>query len=229
MTLFRASIATSLDGYIATCDGGVGWLDPYFSPEIDFKGFMAEIGAILVGRATYDQSRGMGFGSSRSGPRSIVLTHRPIERPPRGVEAFSGDLRALADDLRREIEAPGPRQGKDVWLIGGGLSIRSFHELGLVDRFEIRVMPVLLGDGIPLFPRRAGGELPLKLVKSRSLTNGIVELHYEPAKSPTLPRARARKTSVGKGERAGEGSARPTRTRGRAVARERRSSRSGRA
>jgi dihydrofolate reductase len=229
MTLFRASLTTSLDGYIATRDGGVGWLDPYFSPETDFEGFMAQIGAFVVGRTTYEHSRRMGSGAWRGSPRTIVLTHRPIERAPRGMEVFGGDPRALAEDLRRDLEAPGPGQGKDVWLMGGGVSIRSFHELGLVDRFEIRVIPVLLGEGIPLFPRREGGVLGLRLIQSRSLSNGIVELHYEPAKSPTLPRARARKTSVGKSERAGEGSARPTRTKGRAVARERRSSRSGRA
>ena len=209
MPLFRASIATSLDGYISTRDGGVGWLDPYFSPEIDFKGFMAEIGVVVMGRTTYDHSRGMGGGAWRSGPRWIVLTHRPIDRAPRGLAAFSGDLRTLAEDLRRELEAPGPMQGKDVWLIGGGSSIRAFQELGLIDRFEISVIPVLLGDGIPLFPRRDGGELPLRLVKSRSLSNGIAELHYEPAPSPSAPPARARKTSVGKAARADAGGSAP--------------------
>jgi len=186
---------------------------------------MQQIGATVVGRTTYDQVGGMGGGASRT----IVLTHRPLGRARRGVEVYGGDLRALAEELRRELEAPGPRQGKDVWLIGGGASIRSFHELGLVDRFEISVMPVLLGDGIPLFPRREGGVLGLRLIRSRSLSNGIVELHYEPAKSPNLPRARARKTTAGKGDAAGEGSARPTRTRGRGVARERTSRGSGRA
>jgi len=212
MTLFRVNITTSLDGYIATRDGGVAWLDPYFSPEIDFEGFMAQMGVAVVGRTTYEHARGMGSGAWRRGPRTIVLTHRPLERAPRGMDVFGGDLRELAEDLRRDLSAPGPRQGKDVWLMGGGVSIRAFHELGLVDRFEIRVIPVLLGDGIPLFPRREGGVLGLRLIRSRSLSNGIVELHYEPAKSPALPRARARKTSAGKGERAGEGSARPART-----------------
>jgi dihydrofolate reductase len=52
--LFRAYLAVSLDGYIADRKGGVGWLDPYFTPQIDFQAFWRTIGAMVMGRATYD-------------------------------------------------------------------------------------------------------------------------------------------------------------------------------
>lgn len=172
--LLRAMLAVSLDGYIADARGGVGWLDPYFSPEIDFMGFMKTIGATVMGRTTYDWSIKQGHGSPGAG-RTIVLTRRPLANPPAGVEVFSGDTRELAARLREELAGT----GRDIWLMGGGNSLAAFHEHGLVDRWELGIIPVLLGDGIPLFPKHARGLDALRLAKSRTLSNGIVEAAYE--------------------------------------------------
>ncbi len=172
--LFRAYLAVSLDGYIADKDGGVGWLDGTMTPEIDFAGFMKTIGATVFGRTTFDWALAHGG----SGGRTVVLTHRPLPaNTPRSVEAFGGDVRDLARRLRDELKGT----GKDIWLMGGGLSIDSFHQAGLVDRWELAIIPVLLGDGIPLFPRHSRGLDSLRLTHSRALKNGIVEVHYEPS------------------------------------------------
>ncbi len=65
--------------------------------------------------------------------------------------------------------------------MGGADSIRAFHEAGLVDRWEIFIAPVLLGDGIPLFPRRPDKPSPLKLTHMhRYEKSGFVEVWYEP-------------------------------------------------
>jgi dihydrofolate reductase len=61
--------------------------------------------------------------------RCIVQTHRPLENAPEGVEAFAGDVSELAAELCRELAGT----GKDVCLFGGGESIASFDEHGLVD------------------------------------------------------------------------------------------------
>ncbi len=170
MPLFRAALAVSLDGYIADAAGGAKWLDPYFSPEFDFAGFMATIGIAVIGRKTYDQAMAMGRGDGRA----VVLTHRPLAKQRAGLEAFAGDLRALAARLRQETD-------KDIWLMGGGESLRAFHAADLVDRWELAVMPVLLGQGIPLFPRHPDGLSSLRLVECKSYSNGVVGLHYERA------------------------------------------------
>lgn len=193
MPLFRASLAVSLDGYIATPDGGADWLHSYFTPEIDFGALEASFGATVVGRKTYDLFAGFGGGGKSDKP-TIVLTHRPIPKLPRGVEAYDGDLKALADRLRRQLEAPGPHQGKDIWLMGGGSSIRAFHALDLVDRWEISVIPMVLGDGIPLFPRHEGGPSRLRLTKTQPYSNGIVALWYERDSTPSKPARKSRKT-----------------------------------
>ncbi|RIK68532.1 MAG: dihydrofolate reductase [Planctomycetota bacterium] len=174
--LFRAYLAVSLDGYIADSRGSVDWLNPYFSPEIDFGAFMRSIGAIVVGRATYDWAAAHGGATAHFGGRTIVMTHRPILNVPAGVEAYSGDVRPLVERLKRELAG----RDKDVWLMGGGKSLAAFHEAGLVDRWELGIMPALLGDGIPLFPPGAGAVEPLRLVHQRVLKSGMIEAWYEP-------------------------------------------------
>lgn len=176
MPRFRAFLAVSLDGYIADETGGVDWLNPYFSPEIDFGAFMKTIGLTVMGRATYDWSMSHGHGAGGAG-RAIVMTHRPLAGAPKGVEAFGGDVRELAERLRGELDGT----GKDIWLMGGGRCIDAFHAAGLVDRWELGIIPVVLGGGIPLFPRHDRGLGALRMTHSRALSNGIVEVHYEPA------------------------------------------------
>ena len=175
MTLFRAYLAISLDGYIADKDGGVGWLDPYFSPALGFDEFQQSIGATVLGRATFDQS--LELGHPFAGERMIVLTHRSITDAPPGVETFGGDVSELAANLRNDLAAG----NKDVWLMGGGLSIAPFCKADLVDRYELYIMPVLLGTGIPLFPPNLKTSTELRLVRTRELPKGIVETIYEPA------------------------------------------------
>jgi len=185
---FRAFLAVSLDGYIADAGGGVDWLEPYFTPEIDFAAFFRTIGATVMGRATWDWTVAHGHTEKVEG-RCIVQTHRPLEGAPQNVETFAGEVRDLAADLRRELLGT----GKDVCLFGGGESIASFDEHGLVDRWELGIIPILLGDGIPLFPRRTREPRPLRLVASRALGNGILRVEYEPDRSGWgKPRRRGR-------------------------------------
>ncbi len=61
MTLFRAFLSVSLDGYLADEDGSVGWLDAYMTSEVDFAGFDAAIGAVVMGRTTFEWSRKHGL------------------------------------------------------------------------------------------------------------------------------------------------------------------------
>ncbi len=173
MVRFRVSLAVSLDGCIADTQGGVKWLEPFFTKEIDFPGFLATIGAVVMGRTTYEQTLTFGQGGGAATP-CFVLTHRPLPADtPKHVEAVSGDLGKLAARLRKTIK-------KDVWLMGGGVSLESCRQAGIIDRWELSFIPVLLGAGIPLFPPRAAGLDALRLVHTRALGNGILEAHYEP-------------------------------------------------
>ena len=179
--LVRASLAVSLDGYIADANGVVGWLNPFFSDEIDFAGFMRSIGAAVMGRKTYDIAvSGILGPMPPTNYPTYVPTHRPMPNPPARYEPFQGEPAELIRRLREHLA----KSGKDIWLMGGGETIASFRAAGMVDRLELRVMPVLLGGGVPLFPRHARGEERWKLVDYRAFGNGVVELRYEPARRP---------------------------------------------
>ena len=92
------------------------------------------------------------------------------------MEAFAGDVRELAETLRGDLAGT----GKDVWLMGGGASIRPFHEAGLVDRWELFLIPVMLGAGIPLLSPGRPAPADLHPTRSQTHASGIVELWYEP-------------------------------------------------
>jgi dihydrofolate reductase len=174
--LVRVALAVSLDGYIADKRGGVAWLDAYFSPEMDFAGFMATIGATVMGRKTFEVALKLGMPPGGSDQRSIVLSSKRPRGAPAGFEHFKGDLRRLVETLKRDLAGT----GKDIWLMGGGEAIEAFRAAGLVDRWELSVIPIVLGEGIPLFPKRKYDPLPLRLSHTRAFSNGVVELWYEP-------------------------------------------------
>jgi dihydrofolate reductase len=174
--LVCVSLAVSLDGYIADTNGGVDWLNPFFSDEMDFAGFMKAIGAAVMGRKTYDIAVSGTLGPiPPTNYPTYVLTKRPMPNPPPRYEPFGGKPRELIERLRAELA----KSSKDIWHMGGGESIEAFRAAGLVDRLELRVIPVLLGEGVPLFPRHARGEERWRLTKHRAFKNGVIELWYE--------------------------------------------------
>ena len=87
------------------------------------------------------------------------------------MEARCGDVAAVAD----ELEGRGYRR---VWIEGGGLVVRSMIAIGKLDVLEMAVIPVILGDGVPLFPAGTG-ELRLRLVRCETKAKGALHLVYE--------------------------------------------------
>ena len=141
---FRLYLAQSIDGCIADERGGVDWLTAYGEPE-GYAQFLAETGAIVMGRRSFDQM--LEFGPWPYGERrTVVMTRRALpESAPAAAEAWRGeDVRSLADDLRARTRG-------DVWLFGGGSAMRPFIAADLVDTIEIAIIPVVLGAGIRLF------------------------------------------------------------------------------
>lgn len=163
-------IAASADGYIATPEGGIDWLTAYDATQYGYNEFVASIGAIVMGRTTYEGILGLGEWPY-PGKKAYVLTHRPLPPPPAGVnaEAFD-DLELLIETLRR----PG---GPDVWIEGGGETIRALLDRGAADHLDIFVIPILLGDGIRLLPQSAKRHR-LVLESSRAYPDGVVALSY---------------------------------------------------
>lgn len=169
--LFRAYLAISADGFIARADGSFDWLLNYDPAEFGYADFITGIGCVVMGRDTYHSIRGMGGDWPYAGKRCYVITSRPIADLPPATETRPADFAALAAELRQY-------QDGDVWLLGGSRTWAGFLAAGALDRFELYVIPMLIGEGIPLLPPQQRRDLSLRLLESEPLAKGVVKLIY---------------------------------------------------
>jgi dihydrofolate reductase len=138
----RYQVAASLDGFIAGPDGEADWI--VMDPDIDFTALFSQFDTLLMGRRTFEAVSGQGHGGGGAfGMKTVVVssTMRGEDHP--GVTVIS-------DRVAGQVSALKQQPGKDIWLFGGGQLFASLAPLGLVDRVEVAVVPVMLGAGIPL-------------------------------------------------------------------------------
>lgn len=169
------NLTTSLDGFIADAEEGIGWIQPP-PAEIpaDYLELMGTVDTLVMGRATYELSLRIPGGTDVfEGNRVVVFTSRRTLEPRRGVEFSAEDPAAFVERLKGE-------PGGTIWLFGGGRLATSLASAGLIDDYLIVVQPVLLGGGIRLWQ---DGLVPRELVLSysREWPGGLVELRYRPA------------------------------------------------
>ncbi len=171
MTEIVFYIAASLDGYIATPDGSVEWLSVVDSEEEDYGylEFYDSVDALLIGRQTYEQI--LGFGEwPYAGKPCWVFSKRQLEIGRSEI--------VLTSDHPSEVVAElNARNFHRVWLVGGAHLAASFRAQGLISEYIISVIPVVLGEGIPLFISPSPKE-NLKLTESKSYPSGLVQLRY---------------------------------------------------
>jgi dihydrofolate reductase len=180
--------AMSLDGYIAEADDTLEWLTSY---EGSFEGgeaapskggydrFYGGVGALVMGSATYGFILAEVSGWPYEGKPSWVLSSRDL-RQPEGEELDVRVVNTKVPDLYEEmIAAAGERH---LWIVGGGNVASQFADEGLLDEVLVTVVPVVLGEGKPLFDRRLPGG-PMRLTGARAFDSGMVELRYEVRRS----------------------------------------------
>ena len=164
-------IASSLDGYIATDNHNLNWLF-----EVDGEGdngysmFYETIDTVLIGRVTYEW----------------IIDHEKGEFPYKGKECYvfsrtkkvdNENVKFISDDVVQFTQEIKNKNGKNIWLVGGGDLLRTFLKEKLVDELIITVAPVLLGKGIPLFTNN-DFQTTLSLISTNRF-NQFVGLHYE--------------------------------------------------
>ena len=164
-------VGVSVDGFIARANGDIDWLPTGGGEPHGYNEFIATVDAIVIGRKTFDTVLAMGpwfYGKKRV----VVLSSRPVDLSTiRGgvVEHMAGP----PADIVARLDASGAHH----LYVDGGITIQRFLRAGLINRLVITRVPVLIGDGIPLF-----GSLPhdirLHHVSTRALASGLVQSEY---------------------------------------------------
>ena len=163
----------SLDGFIATKDDDLTWLETVQKEGLDYgyEAMMDRVDTYIIGRTTYEVIKNLTGGTLPQAKMfdCYVLT-RQDRKDEDGVTFYNGDLPQLIRDLKSQ-------EGKDIYCDGGGQAVKMFMENHLIDEFIISVIPVILGDGKRLF---CGGvpKDELELIESEEFETGLVQLHY---------------------------------------------------
>ena len=169
-------IATSLDGFIARKDGALDWLNEANTtvPEGEncgFQVFMDSVDTLIMGRKTYEQV--LSFGQWPYGKMPIVvLSHNSIVFPPNLPDTVTHSSESPRDLLERLSS-----EGTKHVYVDGGNTIQGFLSVGLIDEITVTVIPVILGDGIPLFGS-LDKDVNLTHVRTTAFDFGFVQTTY---------------------------------------------------
>lgn len=167
-------IATSLDGFIARKNGDLDWLpgsDGQTGEDLGYEQFIASVDTLVMGRNTYELVQTFGewpYG----GKRVVVLSSRFPKIPERLAEGVEGSSASPAE-LMRQLQ----RSGSTHVYVDGGKTIQSFLGANLIQEITITRIPVLLGEGIPLFGPLAG-DIKLRHESTKAFDSGLVQSRY---------------------------------------------------
>ena len=164
-------IAMSLDGYIADSSGNLDFLDLVIEENEDYGycEFIDSVSTVIIGRKTYDKILSFGIPFPHPDKEVFVISHtsRLISRK---IHFYTGSLAKLIEDLKNS-------KVKNIFVDGGGKLVSTMISQNLVDEIIISIIPIILGDGIPLFNNNLD-QKKLKLIDSKSFNKGLVQLHY---------------------------------------------------
>ena len=166
-------VGASVDGFIARRDGGIDWLPENPEPH-GYEELVAGVDAIVMGRHTFDFVVGYGGPWLYGDKRIVVLSSTPVDLSTalaRGgrVEQMGGE----PAEVVARLAATGARH----LYVDGGVTIQRFLRAGLITRLIVTRVPVLIGEGIPLFGPLER-DLRLRHVATRSFPSGLVQSEY---------------------------------------------------
>lgn len=174
MRKIKLYIAMSLNGKIAEKDGSVDWLyvkDNDDNPDHGYQKFYDSIDTTIQGSSTYKQVESWGIDFPYPNKKNYVITRDKSLKNNENVTFVNTNHIEFINDLKQE-------EGKDIWLIGGGLVNTMLLNEGLIDELQIFVMPIILQDGIDLF-QNLPNRTDLKKIKTINHDSGAVEINYQ--------------------------------------------------
>ena len=170
--------AASLDGFIATPDGGVDWLPPIEAGGEDYGyyDFYGSVDAVLLGSGTYEKIQQNAAWPYAGKPCWVFTRQRRYAKSSKADITFTG---APPERIAEEIAGQGLKR---AWIVGGGKLAASFRERGLITTYGIGLVPAIVGAGVPLLEAR--GPLDrLTLTGCQAYPDGVVMLWYRRAMS----------------------------------------------
>lgn len=189
-------VAMTLDGYIARPDGSLDFLDAFHSTtsssSVDsstssnvvgnqnsddmpnFDEFLESMDAIVMGRKTFEKVLSFGVDVWPYGSKPMVVWTRDVDSVtlPLEKKGFVQVSSKTPSDIMRDF---GRREGCRRIYVDGGATVQAFMKDGLIQNFHLTVLPIVLGEGIPLFRNQ---EVKLNLERSQAYPNGMVTLVY---------------------------------------------------
>ena len=167
-------IAASFDGYVAGPHDEVDWMDRYEDVEYGFADFLSRVGAIIMGRRSYDVGVEQNwFGQFDYGSPIVVVSNDTPQSPSK-----DGDFTFVTEGIEAaHAEATAKAGGKSTWIFGGASIAQQYTQAGLVDEIYIGLVPTILGDGKRLF-EKVGKRIELKLLDAKRFDQDLMLLHY---------------------------------------------------
>ena len=166
-------IGTSLDGFIAKSDGNIDWLTQYANDEAinAYEEFMNGIDAIVIGRGTFEKI--LRFPSWPYTKKAFVLS-ATLQQLPDTLR----DKATLLSMKPKELLSHLSSLNFSSIYVDGGKVIQGFLKEDLIDDLIISKVPLLIGNGIPLFGD-IGADLQFKHLRTRVQSNGLVRSYYK--------------------------------------------------
>jgi dihydrofolate reductase len=164
-------VATSLDNYIARKDGAIDWILGGEEGSSAMTELWQNVDTVVMGRKTYEPvlKSGTAF-PTYPGVKNYVFSRTLKESSDANVELIREDAAEFVRKLKTE-------DGKDIFVLGGGLFAKSLFEAGLIDEVGLNIHPILLGSGTPLF-NEMNYQIDLQLLESKTFKNGCVSVAY---------------------------------------------------
>ena len=165
-------IASSIDGYIARKDGSTDWLTNYPILEnfdYGYSGFYESIDTIIMGHNSYKSVLDMSEECFYPEKISYVITNYP-ESDKENIRFISGNIVDIIARLKQD-------EGRDIWLFGGSQIIALLLNYNLVDEMIVTYIPVIIGNGIPLFSDTLK-ESQWRLIENNTFENGVYQIVY---------------------------------------------------
>lgn len=175
-------IAITVDGFVAGLNDEQKWLEGFGDlSEFGFDEFIAETGAIVIGKRSYDLGVDQGWFKSNTYGKSpiFVMCSEPPKNPPDDAD-FRFVTSGINDLYKLALEAAG---NKNIYVFGGPNLVQQLIDKNLLDEMRLNYVPALIGQGIPLFSGNSNARKQLELIETRQFSKGLTRLHYRVLKN----------------------------------------------